>query len=46
LQGSNPKEPKATEPEAKPWVAEGAVKPATAPPMDSTKIQVVGTATK
>lgn len=46
LQGSNPKEPKAIEPEAKPWVAEGAVKPATATPMDSTKIQVVATATK
>jgi cytochrome c oxidase cbb3-type subunit 3 len=40
LQGSNPKDPKATEPEAKPWLEEGTAKP------DSTKIEVVTTATK
>jgi cytochrome c oxidase cbb3-type subunit 3 len=46
LQGTNPKEPKPTEPEAKPWLEEGATKPATATPVDSTKTEVVAAAAK
>ena len=46
LQGTNPKEPKPTEPEAKPWVEEGAAKPAATTPVDSTKTEVVAPATK
>lgn len=40
LQGSNPKEPKPTEPEAKLWVEEGASKTkGTAAPADTTKVE-------
>jgi cytochrome c oxidase cbb3-type subunit 3 len=46
LQGSKPKDPKPTEPEAKPWVEERATKPATATPVDSTKTEVVAAAAK
>lgn len=41
LQGSNPKDPKATEPEAKPWVEEGATKTEGVTPIDSTKVTEV-----
>jgi cytochrome c oxidase cbb3-type subunit 3 len=46
LQGSKPKDPKPTEPEAKPWVEEGAAKTATTTSVDSTKTEVVAPATK
>ncbi len=46
LQGSKPKDPKPTEPEAKPWVEEGAAKPATTTSVDSTKTDVVAPVTK
>ena len=45
LQGSKPKDPKATEPDAKPWKEEGAAKSATIP-KDSTKIEIVAQVTK
>jgi cytochrome c oxidase cbb3-type subunit 3 len=45
LQGSKPKDPKATEPEAKPWIEEGAAKPGTAA-VDSTRTEVIAPATK
>ncbi len=41
LQGSNPKEPKPTEPEAKPWEEEGAAKPATIPTATDTAVVTV-----
>ncbi len=45
LQGSNPKEPKATEPEAKPWVDESAVL-VEATVVDSTKLNNVALKSK
>lgn len=39
LQGSNPKEPKPTEPEAKPWVEEGTANPTVTTAVDSTKTE-------
>ncbi|MGV1011720.1 MAG: cbb3-type cytochrome c oxidase N-terminal domain-containing protein [Flavobacterium sp.] len=47
LQGSNPKEPKPTEPEAKLWVEEGASKTkATTAPVDTTKVEAKVVAVK
>ena len=41
LQGSKPKDPKPTEPEAKPWVEEGAVQPMSSKAVDSTAMAMV-----
>lgn len=46
LQGTNPKDPKPTEPEAKAWVEEGGAKQAATTSVDSTKTTEAATATK
>lgn len=46
LQGSNPKDPKPTEPEAKKWVDENAPKDAAKPAIDTTKVATKEVAAK